>query len=101
MLGRTQRSRTAALVLMTAALGAAGGAYATGARTETSAQATRTALAQAVNPAGADGRTLGLSRVVIPPHMVHFGANEGDRPVRILLATLFSNGSPPAITDPE
>jgi hypothetical protein len=31
---------------------------------------------------------------------VHFGANRGDRPVEILLATLFTNGSPPSIPVP-
>ena len=31
------------------------------------------------------------------PRVVHFGANEGERPVLILLATLFENGSPPSI----
>jgi len=130
-------------------------------------QATRTVLAQAVDPAGAPGRTLALSRVTIPAHTrlglhrhpgtqiayvqrgtltytvrtgvvnvyrgaadrdprivrrvaagetgvvhagewvierpraVHFGANETDRPVRILLATLFRNGMPASIPVPE
>jgi quercetin dioxygenase-like cupin family protein len=123
----------------------------------------REALAQVVNPRGAAGRTLGLSRVTIPartalaPHRhpgnqiayiergtltytvrtgvvrvfrgtadasprlvatiragdtgrvragewvverqgdVHFGANRGRRPLVILLATLFTNGSPASI----
>ncbi len=123
----------------------------------------REALAQVVNPRGAPGRTLGLSRVTIPPRTalaphrhpgyqiayiqrgtltytvrtgvvriyrgaadasprrvaairagetgrvhagewlverqgdVHFGANRGRRAVVILLATLFTNGSPPSI----
>jgi quercetin dioxygenase-like cupin family protein len=123
----------------------------------------REALAQVVNPRGAPGRTLGLSRVTIPartalaPHRhpghqiayiergtltytvrtgvvriyrgaadasprlvgtiragetgrvragewvverqgdVHFGANRGRRPVVILLATLFTTGSPASI----
>jgi quercetin dioxygenase-like cupin family protein len=143
------------------------GAYAVGHAQQKPAQATRTALAQAVNPAGGRGRTLGLSRVTIPPktrlalhrhpgtqiayiqkgtltytvrtgavkvyrgaadqdprvvcrvaagetgkvhagewvierpHVIHFGANEGDRPVVIVLATLFRNGSPAAIPVPE
>ena len=141
----------------------AAGAYAVGASSQTPATAKRTALAQAVNPVGAKGRTLGLSRVAIPPHVqlalhhhagtqiayvqkgtltyfvktgavtvfrgaadqhprvvrrvtagktgkvfagewvieqphvIHFGANNGSTPVVILLATLFTNGSPPSI----
>jgi quercetin dioxygenase-like cupin family protein len=148
----------AALLPITAA-----GAYAAGVTQRAPAQATRTVLAQAVDPAGGHGRTLALSRVTIPahtqlalhrhpgtqlayiqkgtltytvrtgvvnvyrgaadqhprvvrrvaagqsgtvhagewviekPHVVHFGANDGDRPIVILLATLFSNGSPPSI----
>ena len=141
----------------------AAGAYAVGASSQTPAQAKRTALAQAVDPVGAKGRTLGLSRVTIPPHVqlalhhhagtqiayvqrgtltyfvktgavtvfrgaadqhprvvrrvtagktgkvfagewvieqphvIHFGANDRSTPVVILLATLFTNGSPPSI----
>ena len=141
----------------------AAGAYAVGASSQTPATAKRTALAQAVNPVGAKGRTLGLSRVTIPPHVqlalhhhagtqiayvqkgtltyfvktgavtvfrgaadqhprvvrrvtagktgkvfagewvieqphvIHFGANNGSTPLVILLATLFTNGSPPSI----
>ena len=141
----------------------AAGAYAVGASSQTSGQASRAALAQAVDPVGAKGRTLGLSRVTIPPHVqlalhhhagtqiayiqkgtltyfvrtgavkvyrgaadqhprvvrrvtagktgkvfagewvieqphvIHFGANNGSTPVVILLATLFTNGSPPSI----
>ena len=141
----------------------AAGAYAVGASSQTPAAAKRTALAQAVDPVGAKGRTLGLSRVTIPPHVqlarhhhagtqiayvqrgtltyfvktgavtvfrgaadqhprvvrrvtagktgrvfagewvieqphvIHFGANNGSTPVVILLATLFTNGSPPSI----
>ena len=148
----------AVMLLMTAACG-----YAAGAMRQAPAQATRTALAQKVDPAGGPGRTLGLSRVTIPAHTrlglhrhpgtqiayvqkgtltytvmtgvvtvyrgaadqnpqvvrrvgagqtgrvqagewvveppsaVHFGANHGDSQVRILLATLFKNGSPPSI----
>ena len=148
----------AVLLLMTAASG-----YAAGAMRQAPAQATRTVLAQKVDPAGGPGRTLALSRVTIPadtslglhrhpgtqiayiqkgtltytvrtgvvsvyrgaadqnpevvrrvgagqtgqvhagewviepPSAVHFGANHGDTPVRILLATLFKTGSPPSI----
>src|SRR4051794_15390468 len=136
----------------------AAGAYAAGVAHDSAAQTTREALAQAVDPPGAKGRTLGLSRVTIPAHtklglhhhagvqiafiqkgtltytvrtgsvsvyrgaadqkprivrrvraghtgkvrqgewvverpeVVHFGANEGARPVVILLSTLFTNG---------
>jgi len=149
------------LLMLTAA-----GAYAAGAA-QRPPQATRTVLAQAVDPPGARGRTLGLARVTIPahtrlglhrhpgvqlayvqkgtltytvkrgvvnvyrgaadqkprvvrrvagghtgsvkagewvierPHVVHFGANNGDRPVVILLTTLFKNGSPASIPVPE
>ena len=148
----------AALLLMTAA-----GGYAAGAMRQPAPQPTRTVLAQKVDPAGAPGRTLALSRVTIPAHTrlglhrhpgtqiayvqkgtltytvrtgvvtvyrgaadqdpqvvrrigpgqtgpvnagewvaerpsdVHFGANDGDGTVRILLATLFKTGRPPSI----
>lgn len=148
----------AVLLVITAACG-----YAAGAMHHDPAEATRTVLAQKVDPAGAPGRTLALSRVTIPAHTrlglhrhpgtqiayvqqgtltytvrsgvvsvyrgaadqnpqvvrrvgagqtgkvhagewvierpsaVHFGANRGDRPVRILLATLFETGRPPSI----
>ena len=157
--------RLALLAAVMLLAGAAVVACAAGARAP--AQATRTVLAQAVNPPGANGRTLGLSRVRIPPHtrlalhrhpgvqlayiqegtlsytvkrgvvkvyrgdadkdpvvvrriagghsgkvhagewvierpgVVHFGANRGDRPVVILLATLFRNGKPASIPVPE
>jgi quercetin dioxygenase-like cupin family protein len=140
----------------------AAGGYAAGAAQQ-SPQATRTVLAQAVDPPGGRGRTLALARVTIPAHtrlglhrhpgvqlayvqkgtltytvergvvnvfrgpadqdprvvrrvaggetgrvragewvierprVVHFGANESDRPVVILLATLFKNGRPASI----
>src|SRR5215213_10790343 len=45
----------------------AAGAYAAGAAQQPP-QATRSVLAQAVDPTGARGRTLGLSRVTIPAH---------------------------------
>jgi hypothetical protein len=150
-----------AVVALLPAAGAAGQSLAGDAQ---SGQApTREALAQVVNPRGAAGRTLGLSRVTIPartalaPHRhpgyqiayiergtltytvrtgvvriyrgaadasprlvdtiragetgrvrarewvverqgdVHFGANRGRRPVVILLATLFTTGSPASI----
>jgi quercetin dioxygenase-like cupin family protein len=162
----TPRPRMA-LLAGTACLTAAAGAYAAGAAQNEPAQATRTVLAQAVDPTGARGRTLGVSRVRIPartrlalhrhpgtqvayiqkgtltysvrsgvanvyrgaadqsprlvrriaagqtgrvrtgewlierPRMVHSGANAGDRPLVILLATLFRTGSPASIPVPE
>lgn len=155
------RVAVAAAVLLVAGTGA--GAYAAGAAHDSAAPATRTVLAQAVNPTGARGRTLALSRVTIPAHTqlalhrhpgtqiayiqagtltytvktgsvpvylgaadqrprlvrriraghsgvvhtgewvierpstIHFGANTGRRPLVILLATLFTNGSPASI----
>jgi quercetin dioxygenase-like cupin family protein len=160
-------SRLALLAVTALVLVIAAGAYAAGAAHQPPRQATRTVLAQAVDPPGGKGRTLALSRVTIPantrlalhrhpgtqlayiqrgtltytvrtgvvnvyrgaadqnprvvrrvaagqtgavragewvterPRDVHFGANEGDRPVLILLATLFKNGSPPSIPVPE
>ena len=47
--------------------------------------------------AGQTGRVQAGEWVVEPPSAVHFGANHGDSQVRILLATLFKNGSPPTI----
>ena len=35
--------------------------------------------------------------VIERPRVVHFGANKGDRPVVILLATPFEDGSPASI----
>ena len=156
------RPRSALLAGAFLLLLTAGGAYAAGAAHQPP-QATRTVLAQAVDPPGGRGRTLALARVTIPAHtrlalhrhpgvqlayvqkgtltytvergvvsvysdaadqdprvvrrvaggetgsvhtgewvierprVVHFGANEGDRPVVILLATLFKNGSPASI----
>ena len=155
--------RSALLIGVIVLAGTATVAYAAGAARRAPAQATRTVLAQAVDPPGGRGRTLGLSRVRIPPHtrlalhrhpgvqlayvqkgtlsytvergvvkvyrgnadqdpvvvrrisdgqsgrvhpgewvierprVVHFGANHGDRPVVILLATLFRNGMPASI----
>jgi hypothetical protein len=39
--------------------------------------------------------------VIESPPAVHFGANEGDRPLVILLATLFRTGSPASNPVPE
>jgi quercetin dioxygenase-like cupin family protein len=47
---------------------AAAGAYAADVAHQPPAEATRTVLAQAVDPAGGRGRTLALSRVTIPAH---------------------------------
>jgi hypothetical protein len=152
------------VVVVVALLPAAGAAaHVLGPEARPAQAPTRAALAQVVNPRGAPGRTLGLSRVTIPartalaPHHhpgyqiayiergtltytvrtgvvrvyrgpadasprlvrairagqtgpvragewlverqgdVHFGANRGRRPVLILLATLFTTGSPPSI----
>jgi quercetin dioxygenase-like cupin family protein len=163
MLSRARLALLAGAVLLptTAAV-----AYAAGVAQQPPAEATRTVLAQVVDPAGSRGRTLALSRVTIPadtrlglhrhpgtqiayvergtltytvrkgvvtvyrgradqnpsvvrrvaagrtgavragewvierPRVVHFGANESDRPVRILLATLFRNGAPASIPVP-
>ena len=38
--------------------------------------------------------------VIERPRVVHFGANRSNRRVLILLATLFTNGSPPSIPVP-
>ena len=150
-----------AVVALLPAAGAAGHSLAGDA--QSGPAPTREALAQVVNPRGAAGRTLGLSRVTIQartalaPHRhpgyqiayiergtltytvrtgvvriyrgaadasprlvgtvragetgrvragewvverqgdVHFGANRGRRPVVILLATLFTTGSPASI----
>ena len=154
------RLRIGAAVL-SCAIGAGG--FVAGAASREPATATRTVLAQVVDPKGAKGRTLALSRVRIPartalalhrhpghqvayiergtltytvrrgavqvfrgaadgdsrlvrtvragqtgrvrPHEwvverpgdVHFGANRGDRPVVILLATLFGNNRPASL----
>jgi quercetin dioxygenase-like cupin family protein len=47
--------------------------------------------------AGQTGTVHAGEWVIERPRAVHFGANEGDRPVLILLATLFKNGRPPSI----
>ena len=39
--------------------------------------------------------------VIERPRVVHFGANNADGPVVILLATLFKNGKPASIPVPE
>jgi hypothetical protein len=158
-----RKSRTSRLAVAVAVPALVAGGYAAGAAGRPGASATRVALAQAVDPTGAKGRTLGLARVTIPAHTqlalhrhpgtqiayiqtgtltytvkqgsvpvfrgaadqkpqlvrrvtaghtgvvrsgewvierpsaVHFGANRGSRPLVILLATLFTNGSPPSI----
>jgi len=149
------------VVALVPAAGAAG--HSLDADAQSGQAPTRESLAQVVKPPGAPGRTLGLSRVTIPPHTalaphrhpgdqiayiergtltytvrtgvvriyrgaadasprlvgtvragetgrvrvgewvverqgdVHFGANRGRRPVVILLATLFTTGSPASI----
>jgi quercetin dioxygenase-like cupin family protein len=156
------RSRLAVLAGLVLLPATAAGAHAT-ATGAPPAPSTRDVLAQVVDPAGAEGRTLALSRVTIQPHTrlalhrhpgnqiayiqrgtltytvrsgvvkvyrgaadgdpktvrsigpgqtgkvrtgewvverpgdVHFGANRGDGRVVILLATLFTNGSPASI----
>jgi quercetin dioxygenase-like cupin family protein len=163
MLSRARLALLAGAVLLPAT---AAVAYAAAVAHQPPAAATRTVLAQAVDPAGSRGRTLALSRVTIPAHtrlglhrhpgtqiayvqtgtltytvrkgvvnvyrgagdqeptvvrrvaagrtgtvragewvierprVVPFGANEGDRPVLILLATLFRNGAPASIPVP-
>ena len=163
MLPRARLALLASAVLLPAT---AAVAYAAGVAHQPPPAATRTVLAQAVDPAGSRGRTLALSRVTIPAHtrlglhrhpgtqiayvqtgtltytvrkgvvnvyrgpgdqeptvvrrvaagrtgtvragewvierprVVHFGANQGGRPVLILLATLFRNGAPASIPVP-
>jgi hypothetical protein len=46
---------------------------------------------------GQTGKVHAGEWVIERPSAVHFGANHGDRPVRILLATLFKTGRPPSI----
>jgi quercetin dioxygenase-like cupin family protein len=166
MLAMLSGARLALLVGAVLLPATAAVAHAAGVAHEPPAEATRTVLAQAVDPAGSRGRTLALSRVTIPAHtrlglhrhpgsqiayipsgtltytvrkgvvnvyrgagdqeptvvrrvaagrtgtvragewviegprVVHFGANEGDRPVLILLATLFRNGAPASVPMP-
>ena len=50
---------------------------------------------------GQTGRVNAGEWVQERPRAVHFGANGGDRPVVIVLATLFKNGSPASIPVPE
>src|SRR4051794_32994992 len=47
--------------------------------------------------AGHSGRVPAGDWVVERPGTIHFGANNGSRPLVILLATLFTDGSPPSI----
>src|SRR3954468_4953893 len=46
---------------------------------------------------GHSGRVPAGDWVVERPGTIHFGANNGSRPLVILLATLFTNGGPPSI----
>jgi quercetin dioxygenase-like cupin family protein len=69
---RPRRVRTVLLVALALALTAAGGALAAtairpAARTALDQPVVRTVLAEGVDPAGAGGQTLGLSRVTIGP----------------------------------
>jgi quercetin dioxygenase-like cupin family protein len=157
------RSRAVVLLVLAVALSAAAGAFAAGTHTSAAPAVSRAALAQQVNPVGVRGRTLGLSRVTIPPaarialhrhpgtqvayiqrgvltysvrsgavnvmsgaadqspklvrrigrgqtgkigagewiveqpRTIHRARNDGHAPVVILLATLFTNGSPPSL----
>ena len=50
---------------------------------------------------GETARVLAGEWLIERPRMVHSGANAGDRPLVILLATLFRNGSPASIPVPE
>src|SRR4051794_8020579 len=157
------RPRVVVVLVAAIALSAAAGALATGADRSAVPAVSRVALAQQVNPVGAEGRTLGLSRVKIAAHArialhrhpgtqlayiergvltysvrsgsvsvmrgaadqspklvrtigagqtgkiragewiveqpttIHQARNDGRRRVVILLATLFTNGSPPSL----
>jgi quercetin dioxygenase-like cupin family protein len=157
------RPRAVLLLVLALALSAAAGAYAARLHASATAPVTRVALAQQVDPVGARGRTLGLSRVTIAagarialhhhpgtqlayiqrgvltysvrsgsvkvmrgaadqqptlvrriaggqtgrisagewiveqPSTIHQARNAGRTPVSILLATLFTNGSPPSL----
>ncbi len=62
----TVRPRAAVLFVLAIVLAAATGAFAAGAL-QSAAPVSRAALGQQVDPAGAPGRTLGLSRVTIAP----------------------------------
>src|SRR4051794_5470793 len=159
----TVRPRAAILFVLAIVLAAASGAFAAAKAHKSAAPVSRAALGQQVNPAGARGRTLGLSRVRIAPAArialhrhpgtqvayiqrgtltysvrtgsvnvmrgaadesprlvrkirpgqtrkirtgqwivekpgtIHRARNDGGVPVEILLATLFTNGSPPSI----
>jgi quercetin dioxygenase-like cupin family protein len=157
------RPRAVVLFVLAITLSAAAGAFAAGAHKSAPPAVSRVALAQQVNPVGARGRTLGLSRVKIAPaarialhhhpgtqlayiqrgvltysvrsgsvsvmrgaadqsprlvrrighgqtgkiragewiieqpSTIHRARNDGRTPVVILLATLFTNGSPPSL----
>ena len=51
--------------------------------------------------AGETGSVHAGEWVIERPRVVHLGANKGDRPVVILLATLFTNGRPASIPVPD
>jgi quercetin dioxygenase-like cupin family protein len=155
--------RLTVLFAVAVAVFVAAGALAARMHVSASSTASRVALAEQVNPVGARGRTLGLSRVTIPPRVqiplhhhpgtqiayiqrgvltytvrrgsvnvmrgaadesptlvrriragqtgkiragewiveqpttIHRARNDGTVAVRILLATLFRNGSPPSL----
>ncbi|MCW3008518.1 MAG: Cupin 2 conserved barrel domain protein [Solirubrobacterales bacterium] len=163
MRNRSRLAMMAGVALLPATAVAAYAAGSERATTTVAPAATRDVLAQVVDPAGAKGRTLALSKVVIPAHTalalhrhpgnqiayiergtltytvrtgvvkvyrgpaddhpkvvrsvragqtgsvhtgewvverpgdVHFGANNGSGKVVILLATLFTDGSPASI----
>jgi quercetin dioxygenase-like cupin family protein len=78
--------RIAVALLAGGAIGAAGGALVVA---QTSPTAKREALAQSTKPKGAKGRTLGLSKVVIPPGAVlALHHHEGTQIARIVAGTL-------------
>jgi quercetin dioxygenase-like cupin family protein len=63
----TVHPRAVVLFVLAIALSAGVGAFAAGAHQSAAPAVSRAALAQRANPVGARGRTLGLSRVKIPP----------------------------------
>jgi quercetin dioxygenase-like cupin family protein len=159
------RTRAIAVFALAISLSAAAGAFAVAGRNGAAPAVSRTALAQQVDPVGAPGRTLGLSKVKIAPgaqialhhhpgtqlayiqrgvltytvrtgsvdvmrgaadqspkvvrtigagqtgkiragewiveqpSTIHQARNAGHKRVVILLATLFTNGSPPSLPD--
>lgn len=67
MPSRSRQLRIALLAVVALALAATAGAYAATALRATDQPVVRTALAEATDPAGAPGRTLGLARVTVAP----------------------------------